>query len=143
MNTDRGMSNANTVKWTSLPIAEEPLSKTLVLFCIVLAFFTAASFTFSLSYGMATLVLLLLSLVRYFFPTSYEISEKGITVSFFIFKRHRDWNTYLRYALHKDGIYLSPFKTKSRLDSFRGDFLKFNKDSDPIKVLTTIKKYVP
>jgi len=142
MNIIRNSSSPHTVTWTSLPISEESRLKTFILLSVVFSLFFSAWYTFSLSYALIALIMLFISFSRYFFPTSYEIDENGVTVSFLFLKSHHNWNTYLRYIIHSNGIFLTPFKKQSRLENFRGDFLRFNNAIDQKKVLTTIENHI-
>ncbi len=135
-------SPINTVTWTSLPISDESRLKTFILFSVVFSIFFSVWYTFSLAYAITALVMLFISFSRYFFPTSYEINENGVTVSFLLLTRRHNWNTYLRYTIHRNGIFLTPFKKQSRLENFRGDFLRFNNTIDQEKVLTTIQHHI-
>ena len=87
-------------------------------------------------------LLLFLMLGPYFLPTRYEISESGVVKRFPLFNRSRPWEVYKRYVAMKDGIFLGTFDKPSRLDSFRGDFVRFAGRIDREAVLDMVRTHV-
>lgn len=136
------MSDPETIQWVSWPIRDEPPRKTIVLLAII-AVTVAASAMMAVFAGLLAFVLLFVLMGPYFLPTRYEVSERGVGKRFPLFGRSRTWDAYKRYAVLKDGVFLGTFAAPSRLDSFRGDFLRFAPDApDRDALLAMVRKHV-
>ncbi|MFP6591689.1 MAG: hypothetical protein VCE12_14305 [Candidatus Latescibacterota bacterium] len=111
--------------WTCHPLREEPPLKSIALIAAIVG--SAAVMTVSLGnpvYGAISVVVLALATMDYFLPTRYVIDADGAAWKQLVWRRRR-WTTFRRFVRHADGIFLSPFRHQSRLDSFRGVFLRF------------------
>lgn len=142
METSATTSCPETVAWTSWPLRDEPPRKTLLLLALM-GLTSVLAGLMALSAAPLAAMLLLLLMGPYFLPTSYALSPRGITKRFPLFNRQRPWEAYKRYALLQGGVFLGTFPHPSRLDSFRGDFLRFNKQTDTARVLALVRAHVP
>lgn len=126
--------------WTSHPLREEPLAKSVLLALIILgvAFIVGASFQ-SISFAFLSLVLLTAAMTRYFFPTRYVLDAHGFTISHIGAHRQYLWTNFRRVARHPDGIFLSPFVKPHRLDTFRGQFLR---SKNPSEIYHVVQKHI-
>lgn len=116
----------DTICWISHPLVQESWTKTALLCVIVTGFSLGAMFSFDgLVYGLVALAVLAASLSRYWLPTRYVIDEQGVQMTHLGWERRRPWSQFRRVDVHRDGLFLSPFAHSSRLDSFRGCFLRF------------------
>ena len=129
------------VKWVSWPLRDEPRPKTALLLGLV-ALTVLVSSLLNLYCGILALVLLFILLGPYFLPCRFEVSETGVKKFFFLFNRYRVWSVYKRCVLQKDGVFLGKFAAPSRLDSFRGDFLRFSRTTDRERVMVLVRKHV-
>jgi hypothetical protein len=135
------MSDADTITWVSLPLRDEPWPKTALLLTLVGATVLVGALQ-AVFYGVLALALLLVLLGPYFLPCRFEISQRGVKKRFFLFNRDRPWSEYKRYVPRKDGVFLSTFPAPSRLDSFRGDFLRFSRTTDRERVMALVRQHV-
>lgn len=116
-----------TIHWISHPLVQEPWIKTALLCAIVAGFSLGAMFSFDgLVYGLVALVVLASSMARYWLPTRYVVDEQGVQMTLLGWERRRPWSQFRRVDIHRDGLFLSPFAHSSRLDSFRGCFLRLH-----------------
>jgi hypothetical protein len=83
-------------------------------------------------YALLAAAMLAVSLARYFLPTWYELGEAGVAVRFLGRVRAVPWSQVQRVATHREGVFLSPFERPSRLDPFRGTFLRFAGNADEV-----------
>lgn len=135
------------IRWSSCPFADEPWSKTSLLLVILAVTISVAAWIERV-YGVLAAGLLLIGLGPYFFRTRYEVSaDGGVKVRFPLFTRSRPWSLYKRYVVQRGGIFLSQFPAPSRLDSFRGDFLRYAPDAptpvDREALLALVRQHVP
>lgn len=135
------MPDAASITWTSWPLRDEPAGRSAVLLAIVLATSLVAAWQ-ALFLGPLAMLLLLILLAPYFLPTRFEVSDRGVVKRFPLFNRDRRWDVYKRYAIGKDGVFLGTFPHRSRLDSFRGDFVRFAPGVDRQAVLELVRKHV-
>lgn len=63
---------------------------------------------------------------EFFFPVRYRITKEGAEAVGFLHWRKIDWERVRRVTLLPDGIQLSPLVKPSKLDAFRGLFLRWN-----------------
>jgi hypothetical protein len=129
------------VRWVSWPLRDEPRRKSVLLIAAIAGVSVLAAYQGAL-YGILAPVLLLILLGPYVLPARFEVSPAGVKVSFFLFNRNRPWGVYKRYATQPDGVFLGTFSTPSRLDSFRGDFLRFSAGTDRQRVLDLVREHV-
>ena len=125
--------------WVVHPLFDSPRKSVfLVLFLVFLVI--GIQFLFD-SFGVAFLSIFFLfgSLRQYFFPVRYEVYDDRITVSSFFFKQNRLWNEFRSYYIDQHGILLSPFSKPSRLESFRGIYVRFGLDKSVVQDLVQSK----
>lgn len=128
--------------WSCLPLREEPVLKTLALGLTITV--SAAVMAVSLGdpiYGAISLVVLVLATMGYFLPTVYVINSDGAARKQLVWRR-RPWTSFRRVVRHRDGVFLSPFRRRHRLDSFRGVFLRFGSDVDGDVIDSMARSYV-
>ncbi|MFP4058232.1 MAG: hypothetical protein ACLF0G_15300 [Candidatus Brocadiia bacterium] len=100
--------------------------RSLLLLGLVAVACAAAGLGFGgVGYALLAGALLSLSLCRYFLPTRYHLDDQGAAVGFLGQWRRVPWGAVRRVSVHREGVHLSPFARPSRLDSFRGTYLRF------------------
>ena len=116
---------ATTLRWRSHPVVDD-FPRSLLLVGIIIGVSVLAGFAFGgAGYGLLAAVVLTVSLTSYFAPTDFELDEQGVTVRILGRAQRVPWTRVKRVAVHREGVHLSPFPKPSRLDSFRGTFLRF------------------
>ena len=136
-----GMTSIESLKtWTSHPLREEPLAKSVLLVLTILgvAFIVGVSFQ-SISFAFLSLVLLTAAMTRYFFTTRYVLDDRGFTIAHIGTRRQYLWTNFRRAARHRDGVFLSPFAKPHRLDTFRGQFLR---SKNPAEIYHVVQKHI-
>ena len=134
--TDRVLS------WKVHPLLEEPWPKSAALMGLVAAVSAAVALGFGgWAYGTVSLVVLALSVSRYLLPTHYALDESELRIRHLGRQQQRPWQQCRRADVHGDGVFLSPFTRPSRLDPFRGCFLRFGGHREA--VLRYVGEHVP
>ncbi len=128
--------------WRHHPLRVKPWWQTAALLFIMISFAAVVYFTMDndLIVSLAVLLILFLAMLRYFLPTSYEISDKGVAVTFLSITRFRSWNEIRRYVVFNDGLVVSQFSRPHRLENFRQLYLKYNPEQQR-EVQTCFEKY--
>ena len=128
--------------WTAHPLRDEPAWKSAALGAAVVGFSgLAAASLGGAVYGLISLVVLAASTARYLLPTRYVLDDREAAWRQLTWHR-RSWSAFRRVDRHADGIFLSPFRRPSRLDPFRGVFLRFGPGVDAAEVVTLARARV-
>ena len=126
--------------WISLPVKNNPKGVALAVGSILLAIITVWLLTASWGagvwasggWGMFAGLILFFSLRSFFFPTTIRLDKHGITVKEPLFTRIRPWSKCK--SLHQDrfGVLVSPFAFSTRLENYRGVYLRFVDNKDEV-----------
>ena len=121
-------SNATGVQWTVHPIKRDwKVSAGVVSFLMILC--AAIYFSFnSVTFLLISAVILVSSLVPFFFPTTYILRDDCIMVRSLLRGFSRQWDFFKSYYPGKNGVLLSPFSSPSRLENFRGVYIRFSRN---------------
>ena len=132
------------LSWSTHPAKARPLVTTLViLFLIVLAVLVYL-LTYSAIFTVIAALILYGSLTQYFTRTTYEFTDTKVRVKYVVNKIEKDWAQYRSYYVDKNGVLLSPFAGPSRLENFRGLFIRFADNRDQAMEIVRQKiNYVP
>ncbi len=127
--TDETMS---PFSWRAHP-ARERLAYTIGALIVILAFAALAYLAFgSPAWAGLSIVVLVLALNRFFFPSRYTIDEEGITANYPLRKVRMLWKDLRRFVHDRHGGYLSTRARKSRLDAYQGMHILFDDQRDRI-----------
>jgi hypothetical protein len=133
MRRTRCTGEAVPLCWRSYPLAQEAPFKSALLMAMMGGVSLGAGLSFAhWFYGALSLGVLILSLSRYFFPTLYALDQGGVHSRHLGWSRHYSWKQFRRAEVRADGVFLSPFVRPSRLDSFRGLFLRFHRNGHQV-----------
>ena len=127
------MSPDPILSWKSCPFLERPYASILLvsflfLVAVLLYGITIIQWCYPIFY-YGGMLLLILNLLPYFIVTEYRFYESGIEITYMrIVKINRKYGDFGCFYQDKHGIMLSTFKMPRRLDSFRGQSLRFSVD---------------
>jgi len=121
------------MNWSVHP-AKDNYKKTILSLVFIIGFLVFIAFFYGLFWSLLGLVILLVSLYSYFFPSYYEVDEEYVTIRNMFLTQRRRHNEFKKVYRGKNGILLSPFKRKTILNQFRGVFLLLPKESEAIEV---------
>ena len=80
------------MEWTCHPVKRRPLVSVLATFFVLLVSAMIHYATDSKGFALLGLVILLASLAKFYFPTTYRLSDKRIMVKTTTQKLHKDWS---------------------------------------------------
>ena len=102
-----------------------------VAFIAVMAWFIQS--LFSTTYFTVVAVLLVWGQVAGFFlPTRFSLTDERVSVRGLVSRREKDWSEFRSHYVDREGVLLSPFVERSRLDRFRGVSLQFHGNRDEV-----------
>ncbi len=126
--------NSSNVKieWTVHPIKKNwKVSAGVVSFLVVLCAAIYLSFN-SAAFLALSIAILVCSLAPFFFPTKYILQDDCIIVRSRFRKFSREWDSFKSYYPDKSGVLLSPFPLPSRLENFRGVYVRFSHNGSEV-----------
>ncbi len=111
----------------------------------VLAFLSGVPLIVGWLYGPFFVILALAilggSLGTYFFPTECILYAGGLETRFIGVTRRFAWDQFRSFYPDRNGVLLSPFPVPSRLENFRGLFVRCSGNRDA--VLSIVRERVP
>ena len=115
--------------WKSHPAKERPITAILVVIFIFLVLIAVSaimknSFIIFLAAGI-----FIISLSSFFFPTTYTVDEKKVTIKYIFSARERNLSAFRKCYPDRNGILLSPYLSPTRLENFRGFYLRYSKNN--------------
>lgn len=114
------------IEWTVHPIKKNwKLSIGVVSFLMILCATIYFSFN-SAAFLVMSVVILVCSLSPFFFPTTYKLQDDCVVVRSLLRRFARPWNSFKSYYPDRNGVLLSPFPLPSRLENFRGVYVRFS-----------------
>jgi len=125
--------------WRSWPVRERPGTLLLVAPVCAAALFAVYVFARGASWVAVGALLLFLGLREYFLPVRYKLDENGVHIDYLLWSRRKTWKDIRRVVPQKRGMLLSPFPAASRLEAYRGLYLRY--DGHREEVLRVIKRF--
>ncbi len=130
---------AEILRWRSHPLRRGGWRRSLVV-AILILIPVGLGLLYGPFYAFLALVILAASLGTYFFPTDYAFFEGGLQSRFLGGVRRFRWEQFRSFYIDQYGVLLSPFARRSRLENFRGIFLRY--DDNQGEVLAVIRDRV-
>jgi hypothetical protein len=132
------------LSWSTHPAKSRPLVTALVIAFLVVLAVLVYLLTYSAVFTVIAALVLYGSLTQYFTNTTYEFTDTKVRVKYVVNKIEKDWAQYRSYYVDKNGVLLSPFPSPSRLENFRGLFIRFAGNKDQVLEIVRQKiNYVP
>ena len=117
----------STLSWTVHPIVENwRKSDLLGLFLVLLLFGIYLGFQ-SIYVALISGIVLLGSLYKYFLPFHHQCEADRLIITSCCYRLERSWETFRSFYVDANGILLSPFARPTRLENFRGVYVRFGK----------------
>lgn len=128
------------LEWSVWPAKEKPLLS-LGLTVLLIAIWVAVGYIYREAVWVLLAVILLLGAVAPFFViTRYRLDEEGVSIKRYVTTMKKRWEELRSYYPDKNGVLVSPFAKPSRLENFRGIYLRFGGNRE--KVLAVLKQNI-
>lgn len=95
--------------------------------------------TFSVWFTILGFLILTGSLAGFYFPSHYRFTDDEVIVRTTMQTLHKKWSQYRSFYPDKNGVLLSPFARPSRLENFRGIYIKFWDNKDKVMAIVREK----
>ena len=116
-----------TLSWTVHPIVENWRKSLLLgLFLVLLLFGIYLGFQ-SIAVALISGIVLLGSLYKYFLPFQHQCEADRLIITSCCYRLERSWETFRSFYVDANGVLLSPFVRPTRLENFRGVYVRFGK----------------
>ena len=121
------MSNQPTPQhiWRVHPLRENWTRSTLLLLFLLFLFSGIYWLFQSVFVTLLSAMFVTGSLYRYFVPFRYELYEHELVVSAPRYRLTKSWADFRSFYVDNNGVLLSPFAKPSRLENFRGVYVRF------------------
>ncbi|MHB1000272.1 MAG: hypothetical protein ACYC27_13610 [Armatimonadota bacterium] len=113
------------LSWRVHLLMEKPVRMFLVASVLLISLYGCYVIFHSLFSIAVVLLLFAASLSDYLFPVRYEITEKGASSRTIFGKNTIEWDRVKKYYVDNCGIKLSSLPKPSRLEAYRGVYLRF------------------
>ena len=120
----------NELTWRVFPARDK--RKLAVFLLVVVAFLSIVFYTSGVFWTVFAAVILALSLSSFFTPTTYTMDDEKVTIKRPLYSITRRWDNVRRVTVHKNGVFLSPFRKRTRMENFRGVFLIVRDNMDDV-----------
>jgi hypothetical protein len=118
--------------WKVHLLRENPVKALLILPVLTLSLLVCY-IIFHNVLGMAvTLFLITSSFADFLFPVRYDITRQGASAKTLLGRTVIEWNRVKKYYLDDHGIKLSPLHRQTRLEAYRGVYLRFGGRRDEV-----------
>ena len=127
--------------WTVHPLRDNWKRSALLLLFLVLLFSSIYWSFRSISITILSAIFLISSLHRYFVPSRYEFHDDCLVVTSLSRRITKPWFDFHSFYVDLNGVLLSPFAKPSRLENFRGVYVRFG-SSPPDEIVDFIQRKV-
>ena len=111
--------------WRVHPLREN-WTRSILLSLFLLLLFSGIYWLFqSVFVALLSAIFVTGSLYRYFVPFRYELYEHELVVSAPFYRLTKPWSDFRSFYVDNNGVLLSPFAKPSRLENFRGVYVRF------------------
>jgi hypothetical protein len=117
---DAPSKRAPELSWRAHPARERLLAGALTSL-LILALATVIYLSMgSLAWGVLAVVILVLALNRFYFPSRFVIDHDGITARYLLSRKRYEWSSIRRFLWDQRSAYLSTRGRHSRFDAYSG-----------------------
>lgn len=125
------MTKNSQLEWISFPAIED-LRKTIITSIFIIGLSTVLYFLYEPIYGLLSFLFLGFSLLPYYTPTTYRLTKDGIEVRKIFYTIRKNWNDFRSFYPDRNGALLSPFPIPTRLENFRGIYIRFKNNKEEV-----------
>ncbi len=134
------VADGPSLEWTCHPAKRNRLVTAAVTVFVGLIVVIVYLLTYSIFFTVLAFVIMTGSLAAFYFPTRYRMTGEEIFIKTTTQTLCKKWSQYRSYYPDKNGVLLSPFVKPSRLENFRGTYIRFWNNKD--EVVAFIKEMI-
>jgi hypothetical protein len=119
----------NSYSWISHPAKERPVASVAVSIFILVVVYLVYYLTNNAIMVLIAGMIFFISLSTFYFPTRYEVNKDRVFIKYLYSSKERNLSAFRSLFPGRRGILLSPFLGPSRLENYRGFYLRYGKDN--------------
>ncbi len=127
-----GSSPSRSLSWRVHPLRRDWRVSVGVTALLFLVWWGVWQWTESGPLTFLSVVILLVSLSSFFFPVTFVLDQEFLMVKSTFTTKKKRWEEFNSFWVDSHGVLLSPFKGRSRLESFRGLYIRFSDNRDEV-----------
>lgn len=120
------------LSWTSWPMLRSPVRAVVAVAFVVLMAWTIQSLFETTYFTVVAVLLVWGQIAGFFLPTRFKLTSDTVSVRGLVSRREKDWGEFRSHYVDREGVLLSPFLERSRLERFRGLSLQFHGNRDDV-----------
>lgn len=135
------------LRWHSHPLFDDPARSMIAL--VMLGVFLWVLWDIAVNdwgepaYFTLGCIVMFLSLITFFFPTSYAFFDQKIEITYLFVTVRRPFSDFKCFYADRKGVMLSSFRRPRRLDMFRGQSIRFSKEkTEKDQLLALLKERI-
>ncbi len=109
-----------------------PVRAVLAVAFVVLMAWTMQALFRTTYFTVVAVLLVWGQIAGFFLPTRFSLTGDGVSVRGLVSKREKSWGEFRSHYVDREGVLLSPFIERSRLERFRGVSLQFHGNRDEV-----------
>ena len=121
-----------SLSWTSWPMLRSPVRAVMAVAFLVMMAWTIQTWFDTTYFTVVAVVLVWGQVAGFFLPTRFTLTETSVAVRGLVSRREKGWSEFRSYYVDREGLLLSPFTERSRLERFRGVSLQFHGNRDEV-----------
>ena len=127
--------------WTAWPARRSPVRAVAALAFLGLIGWSLQSVLGAPYFTALGVLLVWGQIAGFFLPTRYTLTEGSVAVAGLVGRKEKAWSEFRSYLVDREGVLLSPFAGRSRLERFRGLSLQFHGNRD--EVVAFVERRIP
>jgi len=121
-----------TLSWISHPAKIRKQAAAITIVFILIIMILVYLLTFSKVMVILTVVIFTGALSTFFFPTKYELSAEKVKIKYLFTSVEKEMSMFRSYYPDRRGVLLSPFTRPSRLENFRGVYIRYHQNKEQV-----------
>ena len=129
------------LSWVVLPVFDNWRRSALLIAFLIMLIVVVYFASQSIYLTLLSVFFLVGALYKYFVPFRYQFDNQKVTIQSFRYRFEQDWTNFHSFYIDRNGILLSPFAQPSRLENFRGVYVRFGNNKGA--VIEFVKQQIP
>ena len=129
------------LSWVVLPVFDNWKRSALLIAFLIMLIVVVYFASQSIYLTLLSVFFLVGALYKYFVPFRYQFDNQKVTIQSFRYRFEQDWTNFHSFYIDRNGILLSPFAQPSRLENFRGVYVRFGNNKGA--VINFVKQQIP
>lgn len=121
-----------SLSWTSWPMLRSPVRAVVAVLFVAMMAWTIQNWLATTYFTVIAVLLVWGQVAGFFLPTRFSLTDEGVAVRGLVSRKEKGWREFRSYYIDREGLLLSPFMERSRLERFRGVSLQFHGNRDEV-----------